>query len=228
MRRGLFAFTLLLGWCAAAHAGEHNWRGVYVGANFGYGDAIAKADFSVLGLPLLSGSEDLSGGIYGAQLGYNFQIGRVVLGVETDINGTTQKARSTRLCVTSLCGLSVTQSSEDSIPWLGTLRGRVGYAFSRFMIYGTGGAGYGEFKSTQSLTSLLGSVTTQTSDQRLAWAAGAGIEVSISENWSAKFEYLYFDTGSFTTTYNLLGVGLITERSRLTDNVVRLGVNYRF
>jgi outer membrane immunogenic protein len=226
LRRFIIA-TLLLLLPGAAQAGS--WTGFYVGGNVGYGLATASADFSVLGVPLLSGSENLDGMLYGVQAGYNYQIGRFVLGIETDINGTSQKASNTRLCVTLTCGLvAVTQTSQDSIPWLGTARLRAGVAFDRFMIYGTGGVGYGEFKSTQTLTTLLGSVTTATSDQRLAFVAGAGIEAAITDHWSVKAEYLYLDTGTFNMTYSLLGIGLITEQSRMSEQMVRLGVNYRF
>jgi outer membrane immunogenic protein len=222
----LFAVANSFG--SAADAADVRWTGVYAGGNLGYGNADATADYALLGLPLISGSEQLSGAVYGAQLGYNYQLGRVVLGIETDIDATSQKATKTRLCATLVCGLSLTQSSEDSIPWLGTLRLRAGFAFDRFLIYATGGAGYGSFKSTQTLTSLLGTVTTTTSDQHAAWVAGAGVEAALSQHWSVRAEYLYFDTGHINTTYSVAGIGLITEQSRLTESMMRLGVNYRF
>jgi outer membrane immunogenic protein len=229
MRRILIAAPLLLTLAAGVQAADRNWTGVYVGANLGYGNAKASADFSVLGVPLLNGSENLDGMLYGFQAGYNYQIGRVVLGIEADINGSLQKASNTRICAALACNLvAITQTSEDSIPWLGTARLRAGFAFDRFLVYGTAGAGFGEFKSTQTLTTLLGTVTSATSDQRPAWVAGAGIEAAITDHWSVKAEYLYLDTGTFNTTYSLLGIGLITERSRMTDNMFRLGVNYRF
>lgn len=230
MFRRLFSIALIWIVCSsAASATDHNWTGFYAGANFGYGNARATADFSTLGIPLFSGSENLDGALYGVQAGYNYQIGRFVIGIETDIDATSQKATNSRVCAALACGLvAVTQSSEDSIPWLGTTRLRTGVAFDRFLIYGTGGLGYGQFKSTQTLTTLLGSVTSVNSQQRPAWVAGAGIELAISQNWSAKFEYLYLDTGTFNTTYSLLGIGLIAEQDRMTESMLRLGVNYRF
>ena len=228
MRRILMIAPLLWACAGSAYAADTNWTGFYVGGHVGYGSAKATADFSAFGVPLLSGSETLDGAVYGAQAGYNYQIGRVVLGAEADIMGTSQKASNTRICVTLVCGLAVTETSDDSIPWLGTLRLRGGFAIDRFLIYATGGAGYGAFKSTQTLTTLLGSLTTSTSDQRLAWVAGAGIEAAITKNWSVKLEYLYLDTGTFSTTYSLLGIGTIVEQSRMTDSMTRIGVNYRF
>ena len=224
----ILAASLLIMPGSGAVAGDHDWTGFYVGGNIGYGKARASADYAVLGVPLLSGSEDLSGAVYGAQAGYNFQRGKFVLGIETDIQATSQKASTTRVCATLACGVGVTQTSEDSIPWLGTLRLRGGIAVDRFLIYGTGGIGYGAFKSTQTLTTILGSVTDQASDQRPAWVVGAGVEAALTAHWSVKGEYLYLDTGTFNTTYSLLGIGLITQQARMTENIVRLGVNYRF
>jgi outer membrane immunogenic protein len=234
--RRLVIASLLLVVPGATHAADRNWSratddnwtGLYVGANFGYGNANASADFTLPGVPLVNGSEKLTGVVYGVQAGYNYQLGRFVLGVETDIQATTQKANGASVCAALACGVAITQTSEDSIPWLGTLRLRAGVAFDRFLVYGTGGAAYGDFKSTQTMTTVLGSVTTAVSNQRPAWVIGGGVEAMLTRNWSVKFEYLYLDTGRFTTTYSLAGIGLITDESRMTDNIVRLGVNYRF
>jgi outer membrane immunogenic protein len=140
-----------------------------------------------------------------------------------------QKATSTRLCAALACNaLAITQSSSDSLPWFATGRVRAGIAIDRVLLHGTGGLAYGSFKSTQTLTTIFGSVTTTTSDARLAWIVGAGVEVKISGPWSAKLEYLHMDTGNTNTTYSLAGVGAVTEVSKMTDDIIRLGVNYRF
>jgi opacity protein-like surface antigen len=96
------------------------------------------------------------------------------------------------------------------------------------MIYGTGGVAYGQFKNTQTLTTLLGSVTQTTIDQHLALVYGGGVEALLGRSWSVKIEYLYLDSGTVTTNYSLLGVGLIAEKARLTDSMLRAGVNYHF
>lgn len=227
LRRLVYALSVSLLLSGHAYA-DYSWRGLYLGGNFGFGSAHASADYSVLGIPALSGSEWLDGAVFGGQLGYNAQWGRLVLGIETDLMATTQRANATRLCVTALCGIGITQSSSDSIPWLGTLRLRGGLAVGRLFLYGTGGAGYGAFKSTQTLTTTLASVTTTTEEQRLAWVAGVGVEAAIDSRWSVKAEYLHLDSGNQRTTYSLLGAGLITSESRMTENMLRFGLNYRF
>ena len=151
-----------------------------------------------------------------------------MLGVETDIMATDQKANGSRICPALTCGIAVTQTSDDSIPWLGTARLRAGVALGPAFIYGTGGAGYGAFKSTQTLTTALASVTSTTQEQRLAWVAGGGVELALSDRWSVRAEYLHIDAGSNTTTYSLAGVSLITGQSRMTEDIGRFGINFRY
>ena len=192
-----------------------DWTGFYIGANIGYG--WGRADGTTDGL---SGSEDLNGVLGGGQIGYNWQVGNWVLGVEADGQGTDQKSS---FSVSGLVnGVPVTVTQNDSIPWFVTARGRIGYAIApMYMIYATGGGAWMDFKSTITATGL-GSATWETSHG--GWAAGAGIEGAITRNWSWKAEYLHLDTGTFNT--NVFGV--IPASVRLTDDIGRFGINYRF
>jgi len=192
-----------------------DWTGFYIGANIGYG--WGRADGTTDGL---SGSEDLNGVLGGGQIGYNWQVGNWVLGVEADGQGTDQKSS---FSVSGLVnGVPVTVTQDDSIPWFVTARGRIGYAIApMYMIYATGGGAWMDFKSTITATGL-GSATWETSHG--GWAAGAGIEGAITRNWSWKAEYLHLDTGTFNT--NVFGV--IPASVRLTDDIGRFGINYRF
>lgn len=234
MQQLRLALVLLLGVCSHAAAADRSaaptaqWGGFYIGGHVGYGSARASADYAVLGIPFISGAEELNGAVYGGQLGYNFQFGQLVLGVETDISATSQKATASRLCSVPACLLAVTQTSDDSVPWLGSTRLRAGYAIGAVMFYGTGGVGYGSFKSTQTLTSALASVTTVISEQRTAWVAGGGMEAALGPRWSMRAEYLHFDSAESDTTYAFAGLGLVTTKGRMSEDMVRLGVNYRF
>jgi outer membrane immunogenic protein len=229
MRTFLATLGMLLTLSAPAFGAEQRWSGFYLGGNIGYGLGKATADFSILGVPSFSGSERLNGLVGGVQGGYNWQLGPLVVGAELDAQATNQKARSSQACAAPLCGaLTITQSSDDKLVWFGTLRGRLGFAAGPFLLYGTGGAGYGQFQNTQTLTTALGSVTTTTIDQHLAWVYGGGIETALGPSWSARLEYLYLDSGTVTTNYSLAGIGLITQTSRMTDSILRAGINYRF
>jgi outer membrane immunogenic protein len=184
-----------------------DWTGFYIGANVGYGSA--HADLTVGGI---TGSENLTGVIGGGQIGYNWQTGPWVFGLEADFQGSDQHA--------NFAGGGVTES--DSVPWFGTFRGRIGYAVApMWMLYVTGGGAVMDFKSNVTVAGV-GSATFETS--HAGWTIGAGVEGAITRNWSWKAEYLHIDTGNFNTT--LLGV--VPATFRMTDDIGRFGINYRF
>jgi outer membrane immunogenic protein len=182
-----------------------NWTGFYIGANLGY--SAGRAHFDTLG------STDLNGVVGGGQIGYNWQGpgSPWVFGVEVDGQATGQDNSATA------GGVTLT----ESLPWFVTFRGRVGYAFApMFMIYATGGGAWVDHKFE--LTGVGGSLTSEVN--RLGWTAGAGIEGALNRNWSWKVEYLHLDTGSFNT--NVFGV--LPVSLRVTDEIGRFGINYRF
>jgi len=110
---------------------------------------------------------------------------------------------------------------ETSNTWLATFRGRVGYAFDRWLPYITAGGAYGNVKATASLPALAASAST--SKDKLGWTAGVGLEYAFLGNWSAKLEYLYVDLGSFDT-----GPAPIVNNVSFKENIVRAGLNYKF
>jgi opacity protein-like surface antigen len=158
-----------------------------------------------------SSSEDLSGFVGGGQVGGNYQIGSVVVGLEADFDYSAQ-SKTTTLGIFS---------ATDSIPWIGTLRGRLGYALDRVLIYATAGGAEGKFSSTVS-ASGFGSISG--SKTHGAWTVGGGAEVGLTENLSARLEYLYLDTGNI----NLATTGALTVTGRVQDNLIRAGLNWRF
>jgi outer membrane immunogenic protein len=179
-----------------------NWTGVYVGVNGGGGWGHAFTD--------LSGGMHDSGGVVGGTVGYNAQFGNWVLGFEGDldwsnVNGSTSAA--------GCPGCSVQNN------WLSTARGRVGYAFGRWLPYITGGLAVGDVQATA--PGFSGLTNTQ-----VGWAAGAGVEYALSNNWSAKVEYLHVDLGRFDCNTSCGAAG--TDNVAFRDNLVRGGFNYRF
>ena len=137
----------------------------------------------------------------GAQTGYNWQSGQLVFGAEADIQ---------------LSGAEDTFAPwKFSNPWFGTVRGRAGFAMSNILLYGTAGLAYGSLRAQSALT---GASETKTLP---GWAIGAGVEVALNTNWSARAEYLYVDLSE--RSYSLTGTNNGFETSLL-----RFGVNYRF
>jgi outer membrane immunogenic protein len=176
-----------------------SWTGFYAGINGGYGWG-GSTSFSA---PFASTSFDTSGGLVGGTLGYNYQMNQIVFGVEGDIDASWIKG-------SSICG-GLTCETKNS--WLGTARGRVGYAFDRFMPYVTGGAAFGDVKNT---ITPIGSA----SQTRAGWTVGGGLEANLYGPWSAKVEYLYVDLGS--------GAPVAGSSADFKSNIVRAGLNYHF
>ena len=136
---------------------------------------------------------------------------------------------TTRICLAPACGVAnLSFANGQQITWVATLRGRVGYAFDRWLVYGTGGLGAAGYKSEHSVSTLLNSVTETETEAQFAWVAGAGVEVALNANWSVKLEYLYLALPDLKSSYTLAGVGLITETDSMTQQIVRAGINYRF
>ena len=182
----------------------YNWTGFYAGINGGY--AWGKSDWSAVP----TASNKPAGPLVGGTLGYNYQVGSVVWGIEGDLDWTNIKGSAT-------CGGVFTCETSNS--YLGTIRGRVGYAFDRWLPYITAGGAYGNIKATTSLAGLSAS----TSKDKFGWTAGAGLEYAFLGNWSAKLEYLYVDLGSFDT-----GPAPIVNNVSFKENIVRAGLNYKF
>ena len=218
--RGALAVVTMIGAASAAdmprrqampakapmYEAPYNWTGYYVGINGGGG--FGHSDWSnALG----TNGYNLSGAVVGGTIGYNYQMGQAVFGLEGDgdwsnIRGST----SGSACLGTSC--------ETRNSWLATARGRLGYAFGRFMPYVTGGAAFGDIKAT---AVGLGSQTTT----RAGWTGGGGLEAAIAGPWTAKIEYLYVDLGKGSC--GVVPCGAATDVS-FTTNLVRAGVNYRF
>jgi len=199
------------------------------------------------------------GFIGGGQIGYNRQIAKAwVAGLEADIQGFARSKKTAIETVSTPIGQFMNyyvtdRSASSSVDWLGTLRARLGTLVTPdLLIYGTGGLAYGGVKmsastNSQDVTSpqYLLPVTGRFDAKgvRVGWTAGAGLEWMLSSNWSAKFEYLHYDLGKKSGSYDLMQVctGILncpntniyagaraTASARFSGDIVRVGVNYRF
>jgi outer membrane immunogenic protein len=206
-----------------------DWTGFYIGGNVGGGWASAKTDFSAGGAGFASATNNLSGVLGGAQLGYNWQTGPVVLGIETDFQFTGMKGTlQAPTCPAAVCGVTTNASYSQKLPWFGTVRGRLGYARDSWLIYGTGGYAYARLETDASASAGATSMSLTQAETRSGWAVGGGIELAFARNWTARMEYLYIDLGRTNATLAIPGIATISEDSRVTQNLVRLGANYRF
>jgi outer membrane immunogenic protein len=197
----------------------------------------------------------LDGGFGGVQAGYNWQNNSFLWGLEGDIQSTGQRGGVT-ICPavtgTGACpgGTGTTLATANySLQWFSTVRGRVGVIFDRVLFYATGGLAVGGIKTdiADGFVGLLPPAfpvaTGSSTAARAGWVAGGGVEGAIGGGWSVKAEYLHMDfgsvdgsgsgTGGFSVPIGNLVVNTtiaLTASShvRLTDDVVRVGLNYNF
>jgi outer membrane immunogenic protein len=187
----------------------YSWTGFYIGINGGGGFGNSNFLDPVLGN---SGSFNISGGLIGATVGANYQIGQFVLGIEGDgdwqnFDGTTANG--------SCAGVGCESKSN----WLATARGRAGYAWDRVLFYGTGGAAFANVQAG------AGALPFQSSTQT-GWTAGLGVEYAFAPNLTAKVEYLY--VGLPNAPCGLGSCGSTTTTVSLNESVIRGGVNFKF
>jgi outer membrane immunogenic protein len=182
-----------------------SWSGFYVGLNGGY----------MLGSSQWSGTSNFEvspkGWLGGGTIGYNFQTGTWVWGIEGDMDYAALKGTNDSAVCTG-CLFKET--------WISTIRGRVGYAADRWLPYLTGGLAYGNMY-------MQGPAGGSQNKTKAGWTAGAGVEYALSGPWSAKLEYLYVDLGS--ATCGMASCGLATDETvKFKANIVKAGLNYRF
>lgn len=258
-----------------------SWTGFYIGGNLGYSWGRGDTDFTEttsgtrssqvfrtagptpVGPPTVvtlanvtaggSGRAEINGVIGGGQIGYNWQNGSMVYGIETDLDATGERGDTT-VCLTAGCPVGdIFGSASYRLRWLSTLRGRIGVTVTpRVLLYATGGLAAGEVDSTFSGGLVGGPFTTVTANPlKVGFAVGGGVEGALDNNWSAKLEALWVDLGSYdtafagvtnTTVTNALntpqqGFNTVTTtttstsgnfHTHVTDLIVRVGLNYRF
>jgi outer membrane immunogenic protein len=202
---------------APVAAAVYNWTGFYLGANAGYGWGRSDERATVFGT---QANFDISGGLAGGQVGYNWQAGGFVFGVEADgdwadIDGATRCPNPAFSCTAKVRDLA-------------SFRGRVGWANGPVLLYATGGFGYANVRySTLTVAGGLPApgVTGVYTADRWGYAIGTGLEYGFAQNWSAKVEYMHYGFDDITSPAGTLGVPIALG---LRVDTVKAGVNYRF
>jgi outer membrane immunogenic protein len=229
---------------AAPRVLAYNWTGFYVGAHAGYGWGTADIDISNFGanwcVPcqgtlIANGTPSLrvDGYVVGGQAGFNQQVGQWVFGVEADLASARLKGSRTTGVITSPGLQPVSFAERVEADWIFTLRPRIGFAFDSVLVYATGGLAVAHYEFSQILTFIPPSTNGgTTSGTKAGWTIGGGFEYALGEAWSLKAEYFYADFGKLSfRANNSVFTNLdnnLTHTSSLTENIVRVGVNYRF
>lgn len=184
------------------------WEGAYVGINGGYGWSQSAAD--------------ADGFIGGGQLGYNWQRGNVVFGIEGDIQASDL---SDAQDFTYAGGFGRARSDID---WFSTVRGRIGIANGPTLFYLTGGVAFADIDTQIAAVDGGVPIAFSGSDTQTGYTVGGGLEYKLSQNWTMKAEYLYLDFGSDKIAgFDALG-NRYTADVDTDAHVARLGVNYKF
>jgi outer membrane immunogenic protein len=248
--RVAFAFVTALGFSGAANAAdfsgfpepppppEFSWEGLYIGISGGYGGDRFEYPFSYsqdccgyIYDKSLSGQFDItsSGFVYGAQVGYNLMLDpHWLLGIEADIQGTSIKGN---------LGFHLDPSFDvnagSKVDWFGTIRGRIGWADGRFLLYATGGWAYGKATAYANATYSGSPIFDLSKSANLSgFAVGGGAEYAITDHWTLKTEYLYVDLGKNNllsyvgSAYNCDIAFNLDQKTKF--HVVRAGLNYKF
>jgi outer membrane immunogenic protein len=234
---------------APPEAAAANWSGGYVGLNAG--GAWNNDDglpFCINPAGVLNGTGcettnvpgaqvDAKGFIGGGQIGYNLQVTPrwLLLGVEADLQGSdihgSLNIPGPFAAVGGGGAAGSNFTASEKIDWLGTVRARLGFAFDRFLIYGTTGLAYGRVDVSQNTIFTNTSYPSSASLERSGWTAGGGLEWAFMNSWSARLEYLFYDLGHIGTS----GLGTPINDGYfggkdfdVKGQIVRAAINYKF
>ncbi|MDP3560574.1 MAG: outer membrane beta-barrel protein [Legionellaceae bacterium] len=217
-----------------------NWQGIYLGANVGYGMypnnvSIYPNSATAIGLaestPTLLNVQS-SGFLGGGQLGYNWQINRLILGIESDLDYAHVSGANSVLQANPQ---PLVTTISKNIGWLATIRGRIGKLASDSMLaYVTAGPAFGRTQlafdqRVVEVSCASGACATGNQHQtNTGWTVGGGIEYAVTKRATYKAEYLYANLGNNTLNTNLNSLGSnYIAKSSFNSNIIRLGVNYK-
>lgn len=251
-----------------------NWTGWYIGATAGYGwsddgvNNVVLSSFCTTGIvgcptpaPAASTalvaaipphlSPDPKGFIGGGEIGYNYQLGQFVLGVEGDISGADIKGSNAQFGSAPVVGfpntVNVAATASEKLDFLATIRARLGFLLApSLLVYGTGGGAFGHVSTTTTFAESVGgpcscgpfpAVATTTSNTLPGFVAGGGLEWMFAPQWSLKGEYLYYNLGTLSTASqitqtngagaNFFGAG-IASNAFIKGSIARAGINFHF
>ncbi|KJC47787.1 cell envelope biogenesis protein OmpA [Bradyrhizobium sp. LTSP885] len=197
-----------------ATSAVYGWTGFYIGGHIGYGDGSLGPGTNPLPEQSVFLPSTITGGIGGFQAGYNRQFAnRFVLGVEADATFTSPVDLPRRALA----------PFNASIDYVGTVRGRIGYAFGTWMPYLTGGFAWGH--SEVRVNDATGNVLSEPGQYQTGWTAGAGAEFAVGGHWTAKLEYDYIDLSRRTMGLADFGMPGVTIDPRI--HLLKFGLNYQ-
>jgi outer membrane immunogenic protein len=195
------------------------WTGFYVGVNAGYGWNTNDNNNSFDPVFGYSGGGSDGGFVGGGQIGYNYQIGQFVIGLETDLQYADIGGGR------SYIGTGFLGDDSNEGAWFGTVRARAGFAIDRALVYATGGFAYGGIGSGSStyIDAAGNYIYGSSNGTNTGWVLGGGIEYAFTNNLTAKIEGLYVNLDTKRDDF-----GVFADKNNAEFGVVRAGLNYKF
>ncbi len=205
-----------------------SWTGPYVGAHVGGAVAgtTSLSGTTVTGIPV-NASFNRDGVFGGLHLGYNIQAGAFVLGLQAEYN-------FAGITGSTVGGLGLGSQASSALRQFGSVDGRVGLAFNRWLVYAIGGFAYADQRHSITFNpAALNSLSRDYGGNEYGWDVGGGVEYALTNNWTARVEYRYYNWGSkgFTDPLlnNGLGVQVVPFHSTTeTMHTIRAGLTYKF
>ena len=205
----------------------YNWTGFYLGGNVGghFGNDDISTTTGLVGIDAISSTSLKPRGVLaGLQAGYNWQIDKVLVGIEFDGNWMDGTASRTLTNFGPPLNRGDVLATDVNPVFLTTIRPRLGVVFDRFLVYVTGGLAFATIKTTDSFTQGGTVLATSTSTTRTGETIGGGLEYAFLDSWTFKAEYLYTSFGSYDTELQ----NNIFVHHKYSENIARIGLNYRF
>ena len=203
-------------------AAVYDWSGFYIGANGGWGTSHnCWTNTALIGIPLTPASEgchDADGGTVGGQVGYRWQAGSWVFGLEAQGNWADFRGSNVSLLLAPL-------ANRSKIDAFGLFTGQVGYAANNVLFYVKGGAAVTDNRYEGI---LAGTVIDRAEQTRWGATVGAGVEYAFAPNWSFGVEYNHLFMGTENYAFNVLGVNLRNDDIKQDADIVTARINYRF
>ena len=200
----------------------YNWTGFYIGANGGWGNSHNCWDFVTVGVVSVDGCRDASGGIVGGQIGYRWQAGQWVFGLEGQ--GDWADLSSSRVSL-----INPAFSTRTRVDGIGLFTGQIGYAWDALLLYVKGGGAV--TGNRYDIFTTAGGLNVATADAtRWGAAVGVGLEYGFAPNWSVGVEYDHLFMGHNNNSFSAVNPIVPGALNRIDQDIdmVTLRVNYRF
>jgi len=206
----------------------YDWSGFYIGANGGYGSSSKCWNVdNIAGAPLSPGVSEgcnrADGGLAGGQIGYRWQTGALVAGLEAQGNWADLRGSN----LSAVFGPGVTNQSK--IDAFGLFSGQFGYAWNNALLYVKSGVAVTD-DNYKGITTGLGTAFDAGKETRAGFAAGVGLEYGFTPNWSMAVEYDHFFMFENAVTFTAVGGGALSRIDNIHQDVdlVTARINYRF